>query len=416
MSAVSRHGQAATGSAPATAVPTLPGPSRTAVPVVTYVLFVVMAGGTIPTPVYALYAQRLHLSPPVVALVFAAYAGGILVSLLLFGGLSDQIGRRATLAPALLVAAVSGVVFIVFPTLPGLFAGRVLSGISVGLTTGAATAYLAELHPDRPRAALIASVTNMAGLGCGSLLSGLLVEYAPSPTVLPYAVLTALLLPGLALARLPEPVAPRGGGIRPQRLGVPAAARRSFAAAAVAVFASFALLGLLASLAGNFLVQGLHDHSHLAVGLVAFSAFGSAGAAQLFAVRLPPRTGLTVGMAGVPLGLALIVAGLSAASLPLFLCGSVLGGAGAGTSFKSGLALVASQAPPGRVSELVSSYFVAAYLGLTLPVVGVAVLLSHGSLMTAAGIFAGVVTVLCVASVTVTAAVASRAAHPTRTS
>ncbi|MGW1077418.1 MFS transporter [Streptomyces sp. NPDC002537] len=402
--------------APAPAAPRPAAVPRAAVPAVTYALFAVMAGGTVPTPVYAVYAQRLHLSPPVVALVFAAYAVGILVALLLFGGLSDQIGRRATLAPALLVAGVSCGVFLAFPTLPGLFAGRVLSGVSVGLTTGAATAYLGELHPDRPRAALIASVTNMAGLGGGSLLSGLLVEYAPSPTVVPYAVLAALLLPGAALAVLPEPVAPRGGRVRPQRLSVPAAARRTFAAAAVAVFASFALLGLLASLAGNFLVQGLHDHSHLAVGLVAFSAFGSAGAAQLLAVRLPPRTGLTAGMAAVPLGLALLVAGLSAASLPLFLCGSVLGGAGAGTSFKSGLALVAAQAPPGRMSELVSSYFVAAYLGLTLPVVGVAVLLAEGTLMTAACVFAGVVTALCAASVAVTRAAGTAPRAPGTTS
>ncbi|RLV10255.1 MFS transporter [Streptomyces griseocarneus] len=389
--------------------------SRAAVPVVTYVLFVVMAGGTVPTPVYAVYAQRLALSPPVVALVFAAYAVGILVSLLLFGGLSDQIGRRATLVPALGVAVVSSVVFLAFPTLPGLFTARVLSGVSVGLTTGAATAYLGELHPDRPRAALIASVTNMAGLGCGSLLSGLLVEYVPSPTVVPYAVLIALLLPGLAVVALPEPVPPRGGRVRPQRLSVPTTARPVFAAAAVAVFASFALLGLLASLAGNFLVQGLHDHSRLAVGLVAFSAFASAGAAQLLAVRLGPRTGLAVGMAAVPLGLALLLAGLSAASLPLFLCGSVLGGAGAGTSFRSGLASVAALAPPDRVSELVSGYFVAAYLGLTLPVVGVAVLLAHGTLMTAAGVFAGVVTALCVASVTVTATVGARSRPPVGT-
>ncbi|WP_058042501.1 MFS transporter [Streptomyces roseifaciens] len=391
--------------APAPALPAVP---RTAVPTVTYVLFVVMAGGTLPTPVYALYVQRLHLSPPVVALVFAAYAVGIVAALLLFGGLSDKIGRRATLVPALVVAAASSVVFIALPTLPGLFAGRLLSGVSVGLTTGAATAYLRELHPSPPRAALIASVTNMAGLGSGALLSGVLVEYAPSPEVLPYTVLIVLLLPGAALVLLPERVVARGGGIRPQRIGVPPAVRRPFAAAAVAVFASFALLGLLAALAGNFLVQGLHNHSHLAVGLVAFSAFGSAGAAQLLAGRMTPRAGLVAGMTAVPLGLALIVTGLSAASLPVFLCGSVLGGAGAGTSFKSGLALVTSQAAPDRVSELVSGYFVAAYLGLTVPVVGVAVLLAEGTLMTAAGVFAGVVTVLCLGSIGVTAALGNR--------
>ncbi|GAA1988445.1 MFS transporter [Kitasatospora viridis] len=377
-------------------------PARGALTVVTYVLFAVMLGGTAPTPIYAIYAHRLHLAPPAISVVFAAYAAGILLALLLFGGVSDYAGRRITLGTACAVSVASSTVFALFPVLPGLLAGRLLSGVSVGLCTGAATAYFAELHPDRTRAALIASVTNMAGLGVGPLLSGFLVQYLPHPTAVPYLALITLQLPGLLLVRLPEPVADRRLRIRPQRLRVPASTRRPFTAAAVAVFAAFALLGLLAALTGDFLTDGLHDSSHLLVGAVVFSAFGAAGAVQLLVVRLRPSTGSVLGMVAIPVGVALLVLALAAHSLPLFLTGALVGGSGAGAAFKSGLAMVVAAASKQQAGEAASGYFFAAYLGLTLPVIGVAVLVTRSSLLTAAGCFAGVIAVLSAVSVACT--------------
>ncbi|MFD9634492.1 MFS transporter [Streptomyces violascens] len=380
-----------------------PRPRPAAAWTVTYLLFVVMLGGTLPTPVYSLYAQKLGLTPLVIALVFAAYAGGILVVLLLFGGLSDQIGRRAAIAPALALTVLSCLTFAVLPTLPGIVAGRILSGLSVGLTMGAATAYLGELHLNRAKAALISSVTGMVGLGCGPLLSGVLVQYVPHPLVTPYLVLAAMALPGLLLARLPETVSRGRLSIRPQRLGIPADMRSLFTAAAAAAFCSLAVLGLLSALTSRFLAEGLHITSPVTVGVVVLCAFGSAGLAQLATVRLAPHTSAAAGMVAVPLGLVLIVAALPASSLSPFLLGSVLSGAGGGAAFKAGLALVTGHAPPGRTSEAVSAYFVGAYLGMAVPAIGVGLLVTVTSLTASAAVFAAVVTVLAAVSITATA-------------
>ncbi|MFG2138517.1 hypothetical protein [Streptomyces sp. NPDC048650] len=72
-------------------------------------------------------------------------------------------------------------------------------------------------------------------------------------------------------------------------------------------------------------------------------------------------------------------------------------------AFRSGLALVAAQAPAGRAGELVSGCFVAVYLGLALPAVGVGLLVTATSLRIAATLFAAVVTVLALFGITVTA-------------
>ncbi|MFF3914486.1 MFS transporter [Streptomyces sp. NPDC001852] len=371
---------------------------RYAVGVVTYLLFAVMLGGTAPTPLYPLYAQRLSLSPTMMSVVFAVYAIGIVVCLVLLGGMSDRVGRRRTLAAALGVSAASSLVFILSPSLPGLLAGRSLSGVSVGLVTGAGTAYLGELHSSRPRAALIASVTNMLALGAGPLMSGLLAQYAPAPTAAPYAVLLALLLPGAALAALPETVTATTGRALPGRLRIPARLRRTFMAAAVAVFTGFAVLGLLAALTGDFLATGLHNTSRLMTGTVVFGGFAAAGAAQLLAIRLTPRTGAVTGLAAVPAGLTVLVTALPAHSLALFLASSVLSGAGTGLVFRSGLALTLAGTPAEQAGEVSSCYFLAAYLGLTLPVMGTAVLITHGTLLTAALTFSVLLTALAVPS------------------
>src|SRR3954447_20793029 len=107
--------------------PRLPGTARggvRSVVVVTYLFTVVMLGGTVPSPLYPFYVRTLGLTPLLVTVVFAAYAVGTLAALLLFGGLSDRVGRRPVLALAVGVAVASTLVFLFWQTLPGLLLGR----------------------------------------------------------------------------------------------------------------------------------------------------------------------------------------------------------------------------------------------------------------------------------------------------
>jgi MFS family permease len=53
-----------------------------------------------PALTYGLYAQEWHLTHTVTAGIFAIYPIGVVVMLVGFGGVSDQIGRRATMWPA----------------------------------------------------------------------------------------------------------------------------------------------------------------------------------------------------------------------------------------------------------------------------------------------------------------------------
>jgi MFS family permease len=340
-----------------------------------------------------------------ITVIFAVYAVGVLVALLAFGRLADQVGRKPVLFAAIGLSAASGLVFMTTSALPGLFAGRFLSGLSAGLVTGAATAYISELHGDRDRGGLLATIANMGGLGLGPLISGVLAEHAPDPTRLPYAVGIALLLPALLVMVVPDTVRhqPDGlrAGLKPQRLGVPHDIRIAFAAAAIAGFVGFALLGFITSLIGSFLAEGLSDDSHQTAGVASFLVFAASTIGQVAAGRLSTRSASLVGLAIVPAGLALITAALPTSSLPLFVAGGVIGGIGVGFAFRAAVVSIATRSPDARRGEVLSTFFVIAYIGITVPVVCAGLLVTTTTLFTATVSLAVFVAVLAALASTI---------------
>jgi MFS family permease len=279
------------------------------------------------------------------------------------------------------LSALSTVVFILAPSLGWLFVGRVLSGLSAGLVTGTATAALTEIVGDSSsrRATRVATAANLGGLGLGPLVAGLFAQFGPGPTVLVFEVyLVVLAVAALGLAVLPETVAVRQPlTLRFNGLGIPTVGRGEFIAAGVAVFAAFALLGLFASLAPSFLSGVLHQQSHAVSGAVVFAMFASAAVAAVLLSRFATRPVVLSGLGILLVALALIVGGLSQASMALFLIGTVVGGVAVGAIFIGSLSTANRLAPPEARGRVVSTYFVFAYVGLTIPVVGVGIAAEH---------------------------------------
>src|ERR1700722_7597329 len=99
--------------------------------VVAFAFLVVMALGTVPSPLYGLYRARDHFSLFMVTVAFATYAVGVVGALLLAGHLSDVYGRRQLLLPSIGVAIVSAVVLLVWKSLAGLLLGRFMTGVAI---------------------------------------------------------------------------------------------------------------------------------------------------------------------------------------------------------------------------------------------------------------------------------------------
>jgi MFS family permease len=293
---------------------------------VALVLTTTMLGTTLPTPLYVIYQAQWHFSSLIVTVTFAAYAVAVLVTLLLAGRSSDQAGRKPVLITALVISALSTVVFILAPDV-------------------------------------------------GVLIAGLFAQYAPHPTVLVFEVYLVLLaVAGLCLFLVPETVSPRQRpAMRFAGLGVPEQGRSEFIAASVGGFAAFSLLGLFAALAPTFLGNVLHQESHAVQGGIVFLLLAVGTVTQLLLSRFNSRRVVMVGLGLFLAALALIVAALSQAGMALFLAGTVVGGVAVGAVFLGSLATANRLAPAGRRGQAISAFFVACYAGLIIPVVGVGV-------------------------------------------
>jgi MFS family permease len=358
-----------------------------------------MAGTTLPTPLYGLYRQQIGFSELMVTVVLAVYALGVIAALLVAGDFSDVLGRRPVLLVAVGLSVLSAVCFLFEGGLPLLFVGRVLSGFAAGLFSGAATAAVLELAPagQGGRAGFAATAANMGGLGCGPALSGALAQYAPWPLRLPFLVDIALLVAAFAVTgALPETVARRTPRppLRPQGMVVPRQTRGAFVPAGLAALAGFSLLGLFTAVAPSFVAQTLGVHNLAVSGVVVFSGFCASTVGQFLMGRVGVRRALPLGCLVLTVGMALVAASLLTASLPVLVVGAVVGGLGQGLAFRAGLTTVTAVAPREHRGATISAFFVVAYVGISLPVVGVGALTLALGLRGAGLVFAGCVVLL----------------------
>ncbi|MDX2091273.1 MAG: MFS transporter [Kofleriaceae bacterium] len=336
---------------------------------------VTMIGTTLPTPLYVYYQRELGFSNLTSTVVFAAYAVGVLAALLLLGRLSDVIGRRNALLPGLASAMLSAVVFLFADNLALLLVGRMLSGISAGIFTGTATAALFDLADAerRERATVVATVANMGGLGAGPLLAGLLAQFSQAPLQLPFEIhLGMLALVSIGVWRMPETVPAQGRpGFTIARLRLPPEVRGTFARAALAGFAGFAVLGLFTAVAPAFLRRLLHVSAPAWSGGIVFTVFSASALGQIILVGRLRERALSVGCAILTSGAVLLAVALARGSLVLLVLAAIVVGGGQGTSFRAGLVAVNAAAPPRQRAEVASLFVLVLYLALSVPVVGV---------------------------------------------
>lgn len=105
----------------------------------------------------------------------AAYAAMQFVFAPILGGLSDRFGRRPVLLSSLAGAAADYVLLAFAPSLPWLFVGRLIAGIT-GASFSTATAYIADVTPAEKRAQAFGLIGAAFGIGfvIGPALGGVL--------------------------------------------------------------------------------------------------------------------------------------------------------------------------------------------------------------------------------------------------
>jgi MFS family permease len=377
---------------------------RAAVAAVAAMIGAAFAGSTLVTPLYVIYKEEFGFSQITLTLVYAAYVLGNLVALLFLGHLSDLLGRRRTTVPAMAIAILSAVVFMFADGVAWLYAGRILSGISIGIATGTGTAWLAELigRKDKTLATAIATSVNFLGLATSALIAGLLAQYAPWPLRLPFIIYIAALVvvTGLIWWTQETVAHPRGLHNIPLRpnVSVPPDIRAEFIAPAVTGFGAMALVGFFAAIGPTVLAQDLHVTNHAVAGALFFELAMTVAATILLTQSLPSRTAMLVGLGLMIPSVILVVAAQVLASIGLLIAATACCAVAAALGYRGSLQVVNQIAPEQRRASIVSSYFICAFTGNALPVIGVGVISTMAGAVVADTAFAALIIVFALAA------------------
>ncbi|MEU2120781.1 MFS transporter [Nocardia niwae] len=358
-------------------------------------VFAVFVLSNAPTPLYVVWQEEIGFSSGTLTAVFACYIVGLLAALLVAGVMSDRVGRKPVLLPAVAAATAACVLFAVAQSVLLLALARLLTGLAVGAAVSAGMAAVTDVGgPDRKRvAALAASTAMVLGAGSGPLLAGVLSETLPAPTVAVFLVEIAVLATAFAvLAGLPLPA---GSGGRGPWIRIPSVARdgRTAVLLGIAVFGpGITATSFVLSLGPSVLARLLGAADRVFAGAVAFTMFLAATGIQFAARWFGVRAILLGGAVATVASMAALVGSLLAASLPLFVAAAVLAGAGQGLGQFGGLTAISASVPGERLAEAnaaqnVGGYLPAAVLPLTAGLLGDAHGLSAG--VTAFGVVVG---------------------------
>ncbi|WP_435284414.1 MFS transporter [Streptomyces koelreuteriae] len=369
------------------------------------------------TPLYVLWQRDIGFSKGTLTVIFAFYIVGLLGSLLVSGVVSDRLGRKPVLLPALALALAACAIFATATTVTALIIARLFTGIAVGAVVSAGMAAVTDVAgPERKRlAALLASCAMVFGAGLGPLLAGLLSETLPAPTVTVFAVEAVLLVTAvLAVLRMPVrrpsvrrkgawvrvPGVPHGNGIH-LTLGI-------------AVFApGITATSFVLSLGPTLLTELLGTTSRIVAGAMAFVMFLAATGVQFAVQKLPRRTILTAGAISTTLSMAALIVAVHTSSVALLVASALLAGAGQGMGQLGGLSLLNSSVPPQRLAEANAALNVGGYIPAGLLPVTTGYLMDAVGLPTGATIFGTVLMGLAVIGGLVVLAGHRRVSEPT---
>ncbi|MBG6237680.1 MFS family permease [Mycetocola sp. CAN_C7] len=337
-----------------------------------------------PTVSYPLYASEWNLTPAVTTAVFAVYPLVLVVVLVVFGNLSDYIGRRRAILYGLAASLAGVLLFALAPNVGWIFAGRVLMGIGVGLSMSPATAAMVEFSArgQEKRASSITTASTAAGLALATLVGGVLIEYGPIPTQLNFWVLSVVVA-GVAVFAwfLPRRSATDAAGRwRPPPLAVPHGLRGSFAIAAAAVSGAFALGALILSLGVDIAQALIGSDNALVNGAVISLNAVVIGASALVVRRWRSDVIVVAGGVATLLGVGLLLLASMEHSLLLFIAAGVVTGVGYSSLFSGGLGLINATAPSHHRAGTISSVYLVAYF------LQGAIALFLGALATASGL------------------------------
>jgi MFS family permease len=365
--------------------------------VVAFSAFFVAAGA--PTALLPSYQEHWRFAPWMSTLAFGVYAIGLLAALLVFGRLSDHIGRRPLVIGSLTLELTAMAMFLAAPSIGWLIAARIVQGVATGTATGAFSAAIVELAPERRKqlGAVLSSIAGAAGLALGALLAGTAAQVDAAAATTVWSVLVLIMLAGTVFALfVPETSSPRPGAAASlvPRVTVPAPARRQFRVTVPTQLGAWMTAALFMGLMPIILGTVFAIHSSLVIGATSFLEPATAAVVSVVASKARAQRLSVVGGIAVIAGVVIVVVAVVTAVLPLLWLGGVVGGIGFGATFSGNVRLLTPEVRDHERAGLFAAVYLVAYLAFGVPAMAAGLLVGAVGVVPIAVGFGLVVAVL----------------------
>lgn len=357
-------------------------------------MLVLTMGTSTLTPLLPLYKSHFGISTGTATLLFVTYTVTVCPTMLIAGNLSDRLGRKRLLLPAMVLMTLASLVFALAESVPLLFAGRVLQGLAIGGFLGVGAAFVVD-HArveSKALAAALAGVFFRLGFGLGPGLAGLAAQYGPAPRHTPFWGHIVLMIIGIiAIATASETLMRKAepGPFR-IRIGVPAGQARGFLTyVAPATFMMSFVEGTVLSVVPIFVSETLDVKNLAVIGAIGFMVLALGGLAPFLARGLEPRLSMTIGVLLASTLSLLIVASSTLDNVGIVLFAAAAIGLSNGFILYGGTVICGTIVPIGERGKLMSLLYMCAYAG-TIPTVALGYLADGIGLTATLGIFSAV--------------------------
>ncbi|MCB5362666.1 MFS transporter [Pusillimonas sp. CC-YST705] len=335
------------------------------------------AVSSVPTPLYPLYIQAWQAPPSAIGDVFAIYMVAVLLTLLCLGRVSDTYGRLRVVLVAL-CCVLTGIALSAFSiNVTMLLVARAITGLGNGLLTTAATIALIDAHPTGDkRIASIAMASGIAvGFGLGPLLGGLVAQAGFYPLITAYVpVFLVIAACAFGVWRYSKTVRPDSGfvrrplSMRPELSLAGGANRKPFVLACLGGFANYATGCCYFSLLPALMFGALPWKGPLVMGLAFLPMAFLTLAIQISQRNVEPFKGLGIGLLSHVMAALCMLIGVLPFGTPLALfVGIVFLSMGQSYSFMCSATIANLASDPARRAANMSTYFLSAYLGASVP-------------------------------------------------
>ncbi len=349
-----------------------------------------------PTPLYPIYQAMWQLPTSTLTIVFGVYPLALLCTLLIAGKLSDFLGRKPVILASISVMMASLIIMGLARDVHWLIVARIVQGAATGLGAVALNAVLIDIDPHH--GTVFAPIAPSLGGAFGAFGTACLVQYAPAPTQLAFALLFVVSAVIAALSsRTVETVSRSPGALRSLRpsIAIPTSAKSQFLAISPFNIGLWGVNAFFMSLLPSLMTQVVGPQSVWLSGVAIATTTLSGVVGTLVTRGMRPVPGLLVGGSVMVLGVLAIIFGASLGVAALFFAGCAAAGAGGSCGYLGALRCVLPSVTASERGGLMAAILVQGYLANSLPPMIAGYFARHYDLMVVSQIY-GVVIILLV--------------------